>query len=97
MTGPTIRLWWDDGIFWESTPAFDADKILSEIAKKEGVRYIQYLGRMMTIMPRANGTKRRVVDGKIAAGYFSDRMGCPPKPHGIQAGLGKAARCLLKR
>ena len=52
MTGPTIRLWWDDGKFWESTPAFDSNKILSEMAKKEGVHYIQYLGRMMTIMRR---------------------------------------------
>lgn len=64
MTGPTIRLWWDDGKFWESTPAFDANKILSlhplhPIPRQDDGNHVS-----------ANGTKRHVVDAKIAAGYL---------------------------
>lgn len=89
MTGPTIRLWWDDGQFWESTPAFDADVDLAKMAQKEGVHYIQYLGRMMTIMRRAKGSKRHVVEGKVAAGYFCDRMGIHLSPKGYSRVLEK--------
>lgn len=89
MAGPTVRLWKDDGAFWEQTPAFQADRILAEVAQQEGVRFVAYLGRSMTVMRRNNHTKRHVVDGALVARYFSDRLGIHLGPEGYDRVLNK--------
>ena len=75
MMGPTIRLWRDDGEFWEDTPAFQADLILQEMAEGVGVGFVKYVGRLMTIMRRVEGKKRHTVVGEVVSSAFSDRLG----------------------
>ena len=75
MMGPTIRLWRDDGEFWEDTPAFQADLILQEMAEGVGVGFVKYVGRLMTIMRRVEGKKRHTVVGEVVSSAFSDRIG----------------------
>ena len=85
MAGPTIRLWRDDGVFWEDTPAFEVDRILGQVAEHHPrVRFLPYVGRAMTVTRRNGRSKRHVVDATLCETCFNDRLGV----HLSKAGYG---------
>ena len=65
MAEPISRLRQDKGKLWDSTEAFQGDGVLSELAQQEGAQFISYLGRTKAVAAQG-GSKRHVVDGKLA-------------------------------